>query len=193
MVSFMQCKSLDIPDVKILQPVRHEDSRGFFSEIFNARDLAETGIELNIVQENFALSKQAYTVRGIHFQTPPYEQTKLIQVVSGAIYDVAVDLRKGSPWYGQYVGAKISAEEWNQILVPAGFGHGLCTLEPNTAVIYKVTQHFSKQHDAGIFWNDPELDIPWPIDDAKPVLSAKDAALPMLANFATPFVYEEHT
>jgi dTDP-4-dehydrorhamnose 3,5-epimerase len=191
MVSVMQCKSLNIPDVKILQPVRHEDSRGFFSEIFNTKDLATSGLELEIVQENFAFSKQAHTIRGIHFQTPPYEQAKLVQVVSGAIYDVAVDLRKGSPWYGQFAGAEISAKKWNQILIPAGFGHGLCTLEPNTAVIYKVTQHFSKQHDAGISWNDPELDIPWPLGNIKPLLSDKDEALPMLANFSSPFIYKE--
>lgn len=188
----MQCKSLDIPDIKLLQPVKYDDSRGFFSEIYNTGDLAEAGIELDIVQENFSLSKHAYTIRGIHFQTPPYEQTKLVQVVSGAIYDVAVDLRKGSPWYGKFVGAEISAKEWNQILVPAGFGHGFCTLEPNTAVIYKVTQRFSKQHDTGIFWNDPELDIPWPLGNTKPLLSAKDEALPMLTNFSTPFIYEGH-
>ena len=187
----MQCKSLDIPDVKILQPVRHEDSRGFFSEIFNTQDLAASGLELEIVQENFAFSNQAHTIRGIHFQTPPYEQAKLVQVVSGAIYDVAVDLRKGSPWYGQFTGAEISAKKWNQILIPAGFGHGLCTLEPNTAVIYKVTQHFSKQHDTGIFWNDPELDIPWPLGNTKPLLSDKDEVLPMLSNFSSPFIYKE--
>jgi dTDP-4-dehydrorhamnose 3,5-epimerase len=188
----MHCKSLDIPAVKILQPVKHEDPRGFFSEIFSARALAEFDIELDVVQENFAFSEQAHTIRGIHFQTPPFEQAKLVQVVSGAIYDIAVDLRKGSPWYGQYVGATISASEWNQILIPAGFGHGLCTLEPNTAVIYKVTAQYSKQHDAGIFWNDPELAIPWPLEGTEALVSAKDKLLPLLADFATPFVYEEH-
>jgi dTDP-4-dehydrorhamnose 3,5-epimerase len=187
----MFCKSLDIPDVKILRPVRHEDPRGFFSEIFSTRELAAAGIELEIVQENFAFSKLAHTVRGIHFQTPPHEQAKLVQVVSGAIYDVAVDLRRGSPWYGQYVSAVISANEWNQILIPSGFGHGLCTLEPDTAVLYKVTAHFSKANDTGIRWNDPELDIPWPLNDAEPLLSTKDESLPTLAEFDTPFVYKE--
>lgn len=192
MVRIMQCKSLNIPDVKILQPVRHEDSRGFFSEIFSTRELDASNLELEVRQENFAFSKQPYTIRGIHFQTPPYEQAKLVQVVNGAIYDVAVDLRKGSPWYGQFAAAEISAKKWNQILIPAGFGHGLCTLEPNTAVIYKVTKHYSKQHDTGILWNDPELDIPWPLGNTKPLLSDKDKTLPMLANFSTPFIYEEH-
>lgn len=187
----MYCKSLDIPDIKILQPVRHEDSRGFFSEVFSSRDLAAVGIELDFVQENFAFSKQAHTVRGIHFQTPPHEQAKLVQVVSGAIYDIAVDLRRGSPWYGQFVSARISAKEWNQILIPAGFGHGLCTLEPDTAVLYKVTAHFSKAHDTGILWNDSELNIPWPLDGARPLISTKDKSLTTLAEFDTPFVYEE--
>jgi len=189
----MECISLDIPDVKILRPVKHGDERGFFSEVYSARNLAKVGLEVNVAQENFAFSKEAHTVRGIHFQTPPCAQAKLVQVVSGAIYDVAVDLRKGSPWYGQWVGAEISADNWNQILVPVGFGHGLCTLEPNTAVIYKVTDFFSLENDKGIHWNDPDLNIPWPLDGHEPIVSAKDQVQPFLADFDSPFIYQQNS
>jgi dTDP-4-dehydrorhamnose 3,5-epimerase len=187
----MYCQSLDIPEVKILQPVRHEDARGFFSEVFNARQIAETGIALNIVQENLAFSKLPYTVRGIHFQTPPAEQAKLVQVISGSIYDVAVDLRKGSPWYGQFVSAELSATNGKQIYIPAGFGHGVCTLEPNTTVLYKVDAHYSPEHDSGIRWTDSESKIPWPLAGNKPLLSAKDESLLTLTEFNSPFEYKE--
>jgi dTDP-4-dehydrorhamnose 3,5-epimerase len=189
----MYCQSLDIPDVKILRPVQHEDARGFFSEIYNAREMAAAGLNLNFVQENLAFSKQAGTVRGIHFQTPPHEQIKLVQVVRGAIYDVAVDLRAGSPWYGKFVAAEISADNWNQILIPEGFGHGLVTLEDDTTVLYRVTAHFSREHDKGVRWDDRELGIAWPLRGRKPLLSAKDIELPTLADFDTPFVYGEET
>jgi dTDP-4-dehydrorhamnose 3,5-epimerase len=185
----MYCESLDIPEVKILRPVRHEDSRGFFSEIYNHQAITKAGIHLDIVQENLAYSKQANTVRGIHFQTPPFAQAKLVQVVRGAIFDVAVDLRAGSPTYGHFVSAEISAANWNQILIPEGFGHGLCTLEPDTQVIYKVTAHYSHEHDAGIRWDDSEIGINWPLTDT-PLLSDKDEALPLLKDFDTPFTYE---
>lgn len=189
----MECKSLDIPDVKVLRPVKHEDDRGFFSEVYNARTLEGVDVHVDVKQENFAFSKEPYTVRGIHFQTPPCAQAKLIQVVSGAIYDVAVDLRKGSPWYGKWVAAEISAANWNQILVPVGFGHGLVTLEPNTAVIYKVTDFFSLENDKGLRWDCPDLNIDWPLGDHTPILSAKDQAAPTLADFDSPFIYQENS
>jgi dTDP-4-dehydrorhamnose 3,5-epimerase len=187
----MFSKSLHIPDIKILRPVKHEDERGFFSEIFNSVELASADIRLEIVQENFSLSTQTDTIRGLHLQTPPHAQAKMVQVVSGAIFDVAVDLRQGSPWYGQSVSAELSAAEWNQILVPAGFAHGFCTLEPDTAVIYRVDAPYSPEHETGIRWNDPSLAIPWPLSGTEPFLSPKDAALPLLADFTSPFVYEE--
>jgi dTDP-4-dehydrorhamnose 3,5-epimerase len=184
------CTSLDIPDVKIIRPVQHGDDRGFFSEVYNCQTLNSAGVELKLVQENFAFSRNVNTLRGIHFQIPPYAQTKLVHVIRGSIFDVAVDLRKGSPWYGKWVSAELSFDNWNQILIPAGFGHGLITLEPDTAVMYKVDEHFSKEHDAGIHWNDPEVNIEWPLTSTSPILSEKDLLLPFLKDFNTPFTYE---
>jgi dTDP-4-dehydrorhamnose 3,5-epimerase len=189
----MDIISLDIPDVKILKPVRHNDQRGFFSEIFSQSTLKAAGLQLDIAQENFAFSIQKNTIRGLHYQAPPYAQDKLIQVVRGAIYDVALDLRNGSPWFGQFVGAEISADNWNQILVPAGFAHGLCTLEPNTAVIYKVTAPYSPDHEEGIRWNDPDLQIPWPISPQDALLSDRDQSLPHLSELDSPFDYAKVT
>jgi dTDP-4-dehydrorhamnose 3,5-epimerase len=185
----MDIINLDIPDVKILRPVQHKDQRGFFSEIYSQPTLAAAGIELGIVQENYAFSAEANTVRGFHYQAPPLAQDKLVQVVRGAILDIALDLRRGSPWYGQYVSAEISADNWNQILIPVGFAHGLCTLEPNTAVIYKVTAPYSPEHEGGIRWNDPDLQIPWPVNSQDALLSGRDQALPFLAELDTPFEY----
>jgi dTDP-4-dehydrorhamnose 3,5-epimerase len=185
----MFCESLDIPDVKILRPDRHEDERGFFSETYSSRNQAEHNVRIDIVQENFAFSRHAQTVRGLHFQTPPFAHAKLIQVVRGSIFDVAVDLRKDSPWYGQYVSTELSFDNWNQIYIPAGFAHGLCTLETDTAVFYRVDQFFSPQHDTGIRWDDPDIGIDWPLTDAEALLSEKDSALPLLRDFDSPFKY----
>jgi dTDP-4-dehydrorhamnose 3,5-epimerase len=186
----MFCEPLDIPEVKILRPDRHEDERGYFSEIYSSRNLAAVDIHLEILQENYAFSKQANTVRGLHFQVPPFAHAKLIQVVRGSIFDVAVDLRKNSPWYGMHVSAELSHDNWNQIYIPAGFAHGLCTLEPDTAVLYRVDQFYSAAHDTGIRWNDPALSIAWPLTDTQPLLSAKDNALPLLEDFDSPFSYK---
>ena len=185
----VQVTETDIPDVKILEPVRHGDHRGFFSEIYNRERFREAGIELDFVQENYSFSAAPNTVRGLHFQTGPCEQDKLVQVVSGAIIDFAVDLRSGSPWYGQYVKAEISADNWRQILVPKGFAHGLITLEPDTAVMYRVTAHFSAAHDSGVRWNDPDIGIDWPVSEANAVLSDTDRQLPFLSECATLFTY----
>jgi len=185
----LEVKQLDIPDVKILTPAKHGDNRGFFSEIYNRQTLLDAGIDLNFIQENYSWSADQNTVRGLHFQTGPCEQDKLVQVVSGAILDFAVDLRSGSPWYGHYVCAEISAANWQQILVPKGFAHGLVTLEPDTAVMYRVTAHYSKAHDAGVRWNDPDIGIDWPIADDAAILSDKDQQLPFLAECDTLFEY----
>jgi len=185
----VQVTELDIPDVKILEPVRHGDHRGFFSEIYNRETLRDAGITLEFVQENYSWSSEVNTVRGLHFQTGPFEQDKLVQVLSGAIMDYAVDLRTGSPWYGRYVQAEISAANWNQILVPRGFAHGLVTLEANTAVMYRVTGHYSAAHDAGVRWDDPDIGIDWPISAEQAILSDKDRQLPYLAECATLFTY----
>lgn len=174
-------EALAIPDVKIIRPRKHGDARGFFSETYSQRSLAEAGIDTVFVQDNHAFSAEKGTVRGLHFQTEPFAQDKLVRVVRGAILDVVVDIRRGSPTYGRHVSAVISAQEWNQILVPKGFAHGLLTLEPDTEVLYKVSNPYSPAHDLGLLWNDPALEIPWPIDEAEAILSAKDKVQPRLA------------
>ncbi len=185
----MEISPLDIPDVKILRPKKHGDARGFFSETWSRASLEAAGIDIDFVQDNQSLSAAKGTVRGLHFQTPPHPQAKLLRVIRGAVFDVAVDLRRGSPSYGRHVSAVISAEEWNQILVPVGFAHGFMTLEPDTEVIYKVSGIYSPANDAGILWNDPDLGIAWPLD-VEATLSDKDRVQPRLRDFETPFIYE---
>ncbi len=185
----MEILTLDIPEVKILKPRKFGDDRGFFSETYNKRILAEQGIELNFVQDNHAFSAERGTIRGLHFQAPPYAQDKLVRVAQGSVLDVAVDIRRGSPTYGKFVSAVISAEAWNQILVPIGFAHGLCTLEPDTVVIYKVTNYYAPDHDLGLLWNDPDIGIDWPVGENEARLSDKDRRQPRLRDFDTPFDY----
>ncbi len=180
-------ESLAIPEVKIIRPRKHGDARGFFSETYAKKAFAEAGINLDFVQDNHAFSAAKATVRGLHFQSAPFAQDKLVRVVRGSILDVAVDLRRASPTYGKHVSAVISADEWNQILVPVGFAHGLLTLEPDTEVLYKVTNYYAPQHDLGLLWNDPALGIAWPVSEADAVLSAKDKAQPRLADLPAYF------
>jgi len=180
-------ESLAIPDVKILRPKKHGDARGFFSETYSQRAVAEAGIDLTFVQDNHAFSASNGTLRGLHFQTPPFAQDKLVRVIHGSILDVAVDLRRASPTYGQHVAAVISAQDWNQVLVPVGFAHGLLTLEPDTEVLYKVTNYYSPQHDFGLLWNDPALAIAWPVSETDAILSAKDKVQPRLADLPAYF------
>jgi dTDP-4-dehydrorhamnose 3,5-epimerase len=170
--------STEISDVKIIKPRRHIDSRGFFSETYNKKALAGVGIHLDFVQDNHSLSVEKGVVRGLHYQMPPFAQDKLVRVIRGSIFDVAVDLRKSSPTFGRHVAAVLSAEEWNQILVPIGFAHGFCTLEANTEVIYKVTNYYAPDYDRGLFWNDPQLGIQWPISPQQAILSEKDKCQP---------------
>src|SRR3954471_6373326 len=158
----MQCILTEIPDVKVLLPKKFGDARGFFSETYSRKLLQEcAGIDRDFVQDNHSLSAEAGVVRGLHYQLAPMAQDKLVRVVRGAILDVAVDIRKGSPTFGKHVSAVISAANWRQILVPIGFAHGFVTLEENTEVIYKVTNYYSPQHERGIRWNDPQLGIDW--------------------------------
>lgn len=177
-----------IPEVKLFKMRKFGDHRGFFSETYSMRDLERFGVAITFVQDNHSMSAAVGTIRGLHFQTPPRAQDKLLRVVRGAIYDVAVDIRKGSPTYGRHVGAVVSAAEWNQILVPAGFAHGFCTLEPDTEVLYKVSDYYSPEHEAGIPWNDPALGIQWPLTD-EPVLSGKDQAYPPFAELPDYFTF----
>ena len=183
----MRVEALNIPAVKILAPGKHGDDRGFFSETYNKKALAAAGVRLEFVQDNHSFSAAKGTVRGLHFQTPPFAQDKLVRVVRGAVFDVAVDLRRDSPTYGRHVSATLSATAWNQILVPIGFAHGLMTLEPDTEVIYKVSDYYAPEHDHGLLWNDPALGIEWPLAEHEAILSDKDRAQPRFADFATPF------
>jgi dTDP-4-dehydrorhamnose 3,5-epimerase len=173
----MIISSLSIPEVFLIESRRIGDSRGFFSETFRADKLAENGFDAPFVQDNHSRSAQTGTLRGLHYQRPPQAQDKLVRVIRGAILDVAVDIREGSPTYGQSVSAELTGENGLQILVPKGFAHGFVTLEPDTEVIYKVTDYYSPECDAGILWNDPDLAVDWKFSE-EPVLSAKDIALP---------------
>lgn len=185
----MQVEPLDIPDVKLITPDRHGDDRGFFSETWNSQRYADAGLSFTWVQDNHSLSKDKGVLRGLHFQTPPFAQDKLVRVTAGSIIDVAVDIRHGSPTFGRHVSAVISAENWRQILVPAGFAHGFCTLEANTEVIYKVTALYSHEHDKGLAWDDPDLEIDWALNGAAPLLSDKDKSQPRLTDLPVYFQY----
>jgi dTDP-4-dehydrorhamnose 3,5-epimerase len=186
----MDIERLAIPEVLIIKPRRFGDHRGFFSETWNRAAFREAGIDLDFVQDNHSLSAETGTLRGLHFQTPPRAQDKLVRVVRGAILDVAVDIRVGSPTYGKWVAAEISAEAWNQILVPKGFAHGFCTLTPDTEVLYKVTDLYAPDCDKGLAWDDPDLAIDWPVTPDKAVLSDKDRRHPRLADLPEAFRYE---
>jgi len=186
----MPITQTEIAEVKILKPILHADDRGFFSEVFRESLLRENGIDVHFVQENHSLSLSKLVVRGLHFQLPPFAQAKLLRVISGSIFDVAVDIRWGSPSFGRHVAAVLSAEEWNQIFIPEGFAHGYCTLEPDTAVIYKVSSYYSAEHDRGVLWNDPSLGIAWPVAVSEAILSEKDRQHPLLSDLPRYFRYQ---
>ena len=179
---------LNLPDVIVFSLLKHRDSRGFLSETYSKSLLTQAGVEFNFVQENHVMSEKRGTIRGLHFQIPPFAQAKLVRVVRGAIFDVAVDIRQGSPTYGRHVSAVISAESWNQILVPVGFAHGLATLERKTEVLYKVSNVYSPEHERGVLWNDPALEIEWPLNAV--VSSEKDRQQPLFTDLPTYFQYE---
>lgn len=167
--------------VREVRPARYSDERGFFSEVWNAARWAEQGLDLAFVQDNHSLSRGTGVLRGLHYQVPPFAQQKLVRVTRGAVFDVALDIRRSSPTFGQWVSATLSAAEWNQLLIPAGFAHGFMTLEEETEVQYKVTAPYSAPHDRAIRWNDPALAIEWPASGAELTLSPKDRAAPLLA------------
>lgn len=189
----MKIRELGLPGVFEMTPSRHGDNRGFFSETYNRAALAEAGIDDVFVQDNHSLSAEQGTLRGMHFQTPPHAISKLVRVVKGAVYDVVADLRRGSASYGKHVGIEISAERWNQIYVPIGFAHGFVTLEPDTEVVYKVTDFWSVDVDKGVAWDDPDLAIDWPVSPADVVLSEKDRNQPALADLPAYFTMEMGT
>lgn len=186
-VGIMRIERTALAGVLILTPRRFGDARGFFCETWNARTLADLGLSLDFVQDNQSVSALAGTLRGLHFQAPPHAQAKLVRCGRGALYDVAVDIRVGSPTYGRWFGVELSAENGRQLLIPAGFLHGFVTREPDTEILYKCTDYYAPQSDGAVRWDSCGID--WRLV-AAPVLSDKDAAAPALADFASPFVRE---
>ena len=179
-----------MPIPQRLVPARHGDARGWFVESYSKRRLADLGITDEFVQDNHSFSAAKGTLRGIHFQTAPHAQAKLVRCLAGAIWDVAVDLRQGSPTVGRWVGANLTAEGGEQLYIPAGFGHGFLTLTENAEVGYKASDYYAPECDAGLAWDCPDMAIGWPLAGRKPVLSAKDCALPGLAGWDSPFTYD---
>lgn len=187
----MKVERLAIPDVILVTPPRFSDNRGFFSETYNFDRMTEAGINLPFVQDNQSLSVEKGVVRGLHCQLAPYEQGKLVRVTRGAIWDVAVDARTGSPTYGKWVAAELSADNWSQLWVPPGFLHGFVTLEENTEVQYKCTSLYSKVSERAVIWNSPELNIDWPVSEEEAVLSDKDKIAPHFSEAKGWFQYEK--
>lgn len=175
--------------VQLIRPKRHGDARGWFTETYNRATFAALGIACTFVQDNHSLSVPAYTLRGLHFQTPPRGQDKLVRCIRGRIFDVAVDVRRGSPTYGQWVGAELSAENGHQLFIPIGFAHGFVTLEADCEVTYKCSDTYAPEADGGIAWDSAEIDWPLPAG-VQPELSAKDGRQPRLAAFDSPFPYD---
>ena len=182
-------KKTFIEDVLIISPRRFADDRGFFSETYNARALSDAGFDQKFVQDNHSLSIEKGTVRGLHYQAPPAAQGKLVRVSRGAVYDIAVDIRVGSPTFGKHVKELLSSDNGLQLYVPEGFLHGFITMEPNTEVQYKVTDFYSADHDGAVLWNSPELGIDWGDEAANAVLSKKDAKAMPWTEFSSPFKY----
>jgi len=186
--SSMQIEETGLDGLLVLTPPRFGDARGFFSETYNAARLADHGITTGFVQDNHSLSAEAGTIRGLHFQAPPHAQAKLVRCGRGRLFDVAVDIRKGSPTYGQWFGIELTFENGHQLLVPAGFAHGFVTREPGTEIIYKCSDIYAPQTEGALAWDDPDIGIDWGLS-AVPILSEKDAVAGRLADFDSPFAY----
>lgn len=183
----MKSETFELDGPVFLVPTKVEDDRGFFSEIYSEKQFSPLIGDVTFVQDNLSLSRAKGTVRGLHFQSPPFAQGKLVRVSRGAIFDVAVDIRAGSATFGKFVSVTLSAENWAQLWIPPGFAHGFCTLEPYTEITYKVTNFYSRTHDFGLAWNDPALGIPWPISSGDAILSDKDRTQPLLAELPSYF------
>ena len=185
----MKIEDTPLDGVKLLTPKRFPDSRGFFAETYAAQPLADAGLVATFVQDNHSLSHVVGTLRGLHFQMPPHGQVKLVRCGRGALFDVAVDVRRGSPTYGQWFGAELSAENGCQLWIPQGFAHGFVTRLPDTEIIYKCSDYYAPQTEGAIAWNDPDIGIDWDMGVTTPHLSDKDAIAPPLVAFDTPFNY----
>ncbi|GAB5447856.1 dTDP-4-dehydrorhamnose 3,5-epimerase [Gymnodinialimonas sp.] len=185
----MDIEQTGLEGLLVITPKRFGDARGFFAETYSATKLAEQGITTTFVQDNHSLSAEVGTIRGLHFQAPPHAQDKLVRCGRGRLFDVAVDIRKGSPTYGQWFGIELTFENGKQLLVPAGFAHGFVTREPGTEIIYKCSDFYAPETEGAVIWNDPEIGIDWGLSDA-PILSDKDAIAPALRDLDSPFIYE---
>ena len=178
--------------ISLIKPPRYDDNRGFFSEIYNRKRYLEMGIDVDFVQDNHSLSRDVGTLRGLHFQAPPYAQGKLVRCGRGVIFDVAVDIRQGSQTYGQWVGYVLSADNGHQLYVPIGFAHGFVTLEPNSEIVYKCSDYYAPETEGVIKWNDPDIGIDWPLT-GNPILSEKDSLAPFFKDFESPFIHGENS
>jgi dTDP-4-dehydrorhamnose 3,5-epimerase len=183
----MRFEDTEIAAVKIVTPKKHGDARGFFSEVYKQSEWRAAGFDLEFVQDNHSYSQPVGTLRGLHFQTAPFAQDKLVRVVRGRILDVAVDIRRSSPTFGKHVAIELSAQNWRQLLVPIGFAHGFVTLDLDTEVLYKVTSLYSAANDRGLAWDDPDLGVDWPLPADGPILSEKDKKWPRLRDLAEAF------
>ena len=186
----MEIVKTELPGVVTLTPRRFGDARGFFSEVYNRDAYAGLGIDVEFVQDNHSLSREVGVVRGLHFQSPPHAQAKLVRVGAGRVLDVAVDIRRGSPTYGRWVGVELSADAGNQLYIPVGFLHGFAVLEPNSELLYKCSDFYAPDCDGAVRFDDPDIGIDWGIDPKAAILSDKDAKAPFLKDFVSPFVYE---
>ena len=176
----MHIEKTALPEVKVIHLDPLKDERGVFVETYDQRVFTALGIDIGFVQDSSSWSPAAHTVRGLHFQAPPRAQHKLVRVARGRAFDVVVDLRRGSPNFGRHVSVILDAEDWRQLLVPVGFAHGFCTLEDNTEMVYKMSDHFSLDHYMGVLWNDADLGIDWPVSEAQAIVSEKDRRHPRL-------------
>ena len=185
----MNVEDTALKGVKLITPRRFGDHRGYFAETYSRRNYATAGIGNEFVQDNHSVSRESGTVRGLHFQVPPHAQAKLVRCGRGAIFDVAVDIRRGSPTFGKWVGYELSAENGRQLYIPEGFAHGFVTLQPESEIVYKCSAYYAPECEAAIRWDDPDIGIDWPIT-GKAVISEKDERAPFLSAFDSPFVWE---
>ncbi|MDG4647150.1 dTDP-4-dehydrorhamnose 3,5-epimerase [Roseibacterium sp. SDUM158017] len=187
----MHVDQTGIPGLLVLTPARFGDDRGFFGETWNRARLAEHGIDIDFVQDNHSLSAQPGTVRGLHFQAPPHAQAKLVRCGRGVLFDVAVDIRRGSPTWGRWFGIELSFENGRQLLIPEGFAHGFATRVPDTEIVYKCSDHYAPETEGALRFDDPDIGIDWGLGGLAPILSGKDAAAGRFAGFESPFTYAE--
>ena len=177
--------------ILLITPTRFSDQRGFFAETYSRQKYVGMGVDVEFVQDNHSLSRDVGTLRGLHFQAPPHAQGKLVRCGRGAFFDVAVDIRRGSPTYGQWMGYELSAENGHQLYVPIGFAHGFVTLEPHSEIVYKCSDYYTPEAEGALRWDDPDIGIKWPLKGS-PIVSARDALLPSLKAFQSPFIFGEN-